>query len=74
MNAMLVIKTKNGYAVAPYAGDVPAAFVQNMSVASKISSYSYSTDTVVTALEAHFEQTGPEPARQTASDLHEEPL
>lgn len=61
MNAMLVIKTKNGYATAPYQGDIPADFVQNMHVATDLKSYSYSSDTVIAALKSHFE---PEPVTE----------
>jgi hypothetical protein len=55
MNAMLVIQTKNGYAVAPYTGEIPANFVQDMHVATTLKSYSYASDTVMKALSEHFE-------------------
>lgn len=55
MNAVLVIKTKNGYAVAPFAGELPSALIPEMEVAPKLSSYSYGQDTVLAALERHFE-------------------
>lgn len=55
LNAMLVIATRNGYAVAPYHGAIPDNFVADMSVATELKSYSYATDTVITALIDHFE-------------------
>jgi hypothetical protein len=66
MNAMLVVKTKSGYAVAPYEGDLPVNFVQDMDVATCITHYSFSKETVATLLTAHFEP--PE-----TSDMPEEP-
>lgn len=64
MNAVLVIKSRNGYAVAAYAGEIPADFVQNMTVAAELLSYSYSKDTVLAALKEHFEP--PEPKDNVA--------
>lgn len=54
MNAILIIKTKNGYAIAPYSGGVPDNFVDNMSVADRLSGYSGST--VMEALQELFEK------------------
>jgi hypothetical protein len=64
MNAMLVVKTKSGYAVAAYEGELPPNFVQDMDVASHISHYSYSKATVAKILEGHFEP--PEQAPEAA--------
>lgn len=61
MKAMLVIQTANGYAAAPYAGQVPDNFVQDMHIASALKSYSYGDRTVLDALKNHFE---PEPPVQ----------
>ena len=53
MKAMLVIQAKDGYAVAPYTGDVPADFVQEMTMAECIRhSYGHS---VATVLQNYFE-------------------
>jgi hypothetical protein len=61
MNAMIVVKTKNGYAVAPYEGDLPPNFVQDMEIATHLTHYGYDKTTVVRAMEAFFE---PEPATE----------
>lgn len=61
MNAMLVIKTKNGYAVAPYAGDLPANLFADMEVANHLTHYSYREDTVIAALKRYME---PEPVAE----------
>jgi hypothetical protein len=60
---MLVVKTKSGYAVAAYEGELPANFVQDMDVAAHITHYSYSKSTVTKLLEDHFEppEATPEP-------------
>lgn len=55
MNAMLVVKTKSGYAVAAYEGDLPPNFVQDMDVATAITHYNYDKKTVARLLEDHFE-------------------
>jgi hypothetical protein len=62
MNAMLVVKTKSGYAVAPYTGELPAGFVQDMDVASHITHYSISKPTVASIMEKQFEPTEDAPA------------
>lgn len=54
MKAMLVVKAKDGYAVAPYAGDIPAGFVQEMTVAPELTSYSYG-DSVSKVMKHYFE-------------------
>lgn len=59
MNAMLVIKTKNGYAAAPYAGSVPNDFVENMTVADRFYSYGAS-NTLSEQMRDSFEKE-PEP-------------
>jgi hypothetical protein len=64
MKAILVIQTANGYAFAPYSGTVPENFVENMSVAAKLKSYSYSDDAVIGGLEQFFE---PEPVAAGAA-------
>jgi hypothetical protein len=74
MNAMLIIKTGNGYACAPYTGPVPDNFVQEMSVATELKSYSYSPDTVLSALKAHFEPTLEKTPAPAAPATSEEPL
>jgi hypothetical protein len=65
MNAMLVIKTKNGYAVAPYTGGIPADFMTDMEVATRLS-HSYDKDTVIQALERHFEPKEPTQLKEVA--------
>lgn len=55
MNAMLVVKTKSGYAVAAYEGDLPPNFVQDMDVATALTHYSCDRKTVAKLLEDHFE-------------------
>lgn len=68
LKAILVIQVGNGYACAPYGGTVPLDFVQHMSVAAKLSSYTYTKDTVIEALKDHFE---PEPDAIVASAVEE---
>lgn len=55
LNAAIVIKTKNGYAVCPFSGELPRDLMLDMEVAVKLESYSYATDTVIAALARHFE-------------------
>lgn len=55
MKAMLVIKTQNGFAVAPYTGPVPDDFVEQMSVATAIKSFSFGEPTVASSLMEFFE-------------------
>lgn len=66
MKAILIIKTGNGFAVAPYSGAVPVDFVQDMSVATKLSSYSYSGETVLRVLEDYFEPAETTPLKVAA--------
>lgn len=53
MKAMLVIKTKNGYAVAPYTHPIPNNFAERMDVAPSLvkSGHSYS---VMAAMVEYF--------------------
>jgi hypothetical protein len=66
MNAMLVIKTKGGYAVAAYEGDLPPNFVRDMDVATHLSHYGYDKATVIKILEGHFEPPEETPALKAA--------
>jgi hypothetical protein len=66
MNAMLVVKTKSGYAVAAFDGELPANFVQGMEVATNLTHYGYDKATVVKILEDHFEPTKPTPELKAA--------
>lgn len=65
MNAMLVIKTKNGFAVAPYEGEAPANFLADMEVAGTLNSYS-SRQTVLAILENFFEPVEPVQLKEAA--------
>jgi hypothetical protein len=66
MKAMLVIKAGNGYAVAPYAGDIPVDFVETMVVAPELKSYSYSPDTVLATMKEFFEPEPVTPLKEAA--------
>jgi hypothetical protein len=61
MKAMLIVQAENGYALAPFTGDLPAEFVRSMRVESEISSYSYG-DSVARALKNYFEPPEDKPA------------
>lgn len=62
MKAVLVIQTANGYAVAPYSGPTPDNFVETMHVATELKSYSYSPNTVISAIADYFEPKEVEPS------------
>lgn len=64
MKAMLVIQAKDGYAVAPYTGEVPADFIGGMTVSEKIL-HSYS-DCIAKAMEEYFKTPDPTPLREAA--------
>lgn len=56
MNAMLVIKTANGYAVMPYTSDIPQADLPKLLISTHVSSSSWGRgQSVAQILEAHFE-------------------
>jgi len=57
MNALLIIKTANGYAVMPYSEPVPQADLTQLHVATKLNGSFYSSreKTVAEIMEAHFE-------------------
>jgi hypothetical protein len=59
MKAMLVIQAKDGYAVAPFVGDIPSNFVTEMTVSEHIRQ-SYG-DCVAKVLQDYFEPPAPTP-------------
>jgi hypothetical protein len=54
---MLVIKTRNGYAVVPFTGEVPQTSLSDIQIAVSVedSSWSHRGRTVCDVLKAHFE-------------------
>lgn len=64
MKAMLVIQAKDGYAVAPYSGEIPSDFIGQMTVAEKVQ-HSYG-DCIAKVMTDFFEKQEPTPLREAA--------
>jgi hypothetical protein len=65
MNAMLIVKTVNGYAAMPYTGEVPADAMSNLRIATRIDkSYSSGAVSLLDVMEEYFE---PEPAPEISA-------
>lgn len=65
MNAMLIVKTVNGYAAMPYTGEVPADAMANLRIATRIDkSYSSGAVSLLSVMEDYFE---PEPALEISA-------
>lgn len=74
MKAILLVQVANGYALAPFVGELPADFVQNMRVESEVTSYSYG-NSVSRYLKNYFEppkEEAPAPVSQPVAVLHDE--
>jgi hypothetical protein len=71
MKAMLIVQAENGYAMAPFTGELPADFVGSMRVESEISSYSYG-DSVARALKNYFEPREDKPEVPAAPEVKHE--
>lgn len=55
MKPILIIKTKNGFAVMEYEGEVPTASLDSLRVTERLESmYSYSNDGLLSIVKAHF--------------------
>jgi hypothetical protein len=66
MNAMIVVKTKNGYAVAPHEGDLPPNFVSDMQIATALkNNYSHRIN-VADIMEEFFEPAEPVQLKEAA--------
>lgn len=58
MDALIVCKTSNGYAVVPFTGTLENMDMDKMAVATRIKTYTYSGgESVCEVLERHFEKT-----------------
>ena len=56
MNAMLIVKTTNGYAAMPYTGDIPADAMSNLRIATMIEkSYKSGAIALTDVLSEYFE-------------------
>ena len=65
MNAMLIVKTTNGYAAMPYTGDIPTDALTNLRIATKLdTSYASGAISLVDVLSEYFE---PEEAPELSS-------
>jgi hypothetical protein len=65
MNAMLIVKTVNGYAAMPYSGEVPADAMSNLRIATRIDkTYSSGAVSLLDVMEDYFE---PEPAPEISA-------
>jgi hypothetical protein len=65
MNAMLIVKTVNGYAAMPYTGDIPADAISSLRIATRIDkSYSSGAVSLLDVMEDYFE---PEPAPEISA-------
>lgn len=57
MDAMLVIKSRNGYIVTPYTAEMPTPDLEEVSIATTVDSNAWEArgKTVADVLKAHFE-------------------
>lgn len=55
MTPLLIVKTKNGFAVMEFPGEIPPAALDSLMVAASLrGSYSYSKDGLLGIVEEHF--------------------
>jgi hypothetical protein len=65
MNAMLIVKTVNGYAAMPYKGDIPTDAMSSLRIATRIDkSYSSGAVSLLDVMEDYFE---PEPTPEISA-------